>query len=73
MRPTNFRSTNTTFPIPLTVYLLVIFGSAWLVWFALWVVILTWGFALVDAVRLWRARAQKGLREQTIQIGVSSI
>ena len=73
MRPTNFRSTNTTFHIPLTVYLLVAFGSAWLVWFPLLVVILTWGFALVVAVRLSKARAPKGLREQAVQIRVSSI
>jgi len=73
MRPTNFRSTNTTFHIPLTVYLLVTFGSAWLVWSPLLVVIVTWGFALVVAVRLSQARAQKGLREQIIEIGESSI
>jgi len=37
------------------------------------VVVLTWRFALLVAVRLSQARAQKGLREQTTQIRVASI
>jgi len=57
MQSNNFRSTNTTFHIPLTAYLLVIFGSAGLVCFPLLVVMLTWEFALVVAVRLSQARA----------------
>ena len=59
MQSTNFRSTNTTFHILPPVYLLVTFGSARLVWSPLSVVIVTWGFALVVAVRLSKARAQK--------------
>lgn len=73
MQQINLRSTNAIFHIPLALYLLVTLGSVWLVWFPLLVVILTWGFALVVAVRLSKARAQNGLREQTIQIRASSI
>ena len=73
MQSTTVCSTSTTFHSPPTVYLLVTFGSAWLVWFPLLVVIVTWGFAFVVAVRLSQALAQKGLREQVIEIGESSI
>ena len=35
MQPANSRSTNSIFHVPLTVYLLVTFGSAWLMWLPL--------------------------------------
>ena len=61
MQQTNLRSANAVHSIPLSAYLLLTFGSAWLIWSPFLVA----GFKML--------RIPKESRKQVIEIGGSSI